>query len=123
MREFNLEDAKAGKPVCTRGNKPARVICFDCKDKQYPIVALVVNGYQESVHRYTTKGQIAVGFDHSLDLMMLPEKKHGWVNVYRREENEETIICGAVYGSEEKAKNVGNNTAGYVTTIKIKWEE
>lgn len=122
MKPFNLEEAKAGKPVCTRGNKPARVICFDCKDKQYPIVALVVNGYQESVYRYTAKGKIATGFDNSLDLMMLPEKKHGWINLYRSDSG--TVGSGSkIFKSESEAKQGRSGGESYVTTVKIEWEE
>ena len=31
MKEFNLEQAKAGKPVCRRDGKKARIICYDAK--------------------------------------------------------------------------------------------
>lgn len=120
MKEFNLEDAKAGKQVCTRGNKPARIICFDCKDKQYPIVALVVNGYQESVYRYTAKGKIATGFDNSLDLMMLPEKKKGWVNMYRI--NDKVKTGDMIYPRKESAISAADRSC-YIDTVKIEWEE
>lgn len=41
FKPFNLEQAKAGKPVCTRDRHKARIICFDAKLKNYSIVALV----------------------------------------------------------------------------------
>lgn len=31
MKEFDLEKAKAGHPVCTRNGNKARIICFDRK--------------------------------------------------------------------------------------------
>lgn len=40
MKPFNLEEAKAGKPVCTRDGRDARVVCFDAKG-EFPIVGLV----------------------------------------------------------------------------------
>lgn len=42
LKEFNLEAAKAGKPVCTRDGRKARIICFDTINKSnYPIIALL----------------------------------------------------------------------------------
>ena len=40
LKEFNLEAAKSGKPVCTRDGRKARIICFDAKGDK-PIIALV----------------------------------------------------------------------------------
>ena len=42
FKPFDLEQAKAGKPVCTRDGRKARIICFDTKTLgDYPIIALV----------------------------------------------------------------------------------
>lgn len=41
MREFNLEEAKAGAEVCTREGRNARIICFDVKGDCFKIVALI----------------------------------------------------------------------------------
>lgn len=41
LKPFDLEAAKTGKPVCTRDGRKARIICFDKKDINYPIVALI----------------------------------------------------------------------------------
>lgn len=44
FKPFNLEQAKAGKPVCTRDGRKARIICFNAKTLcDYPIIALVEN--------------------------------------------------------------------------------
>lgn len=40
LKPFDLEAAKAGKPVCTRDGRKARIICWD-KKGNYPIVALI----------------------------------------------------------------------------------
>lgn len=40
-KPFDLEQAKAGKPVCTRDGHKARIICFDAKLENYSIIALV----------------------------------------------------------------------------------
>ena len=131
LKPFDLEAAKAGKPVCTRDGRKARIICFDRIDAK-PILALVpsTDGKGEDVFDYFVSGKrIANSLESDLDLMMLPEKKEGWVNVYKREneyicENECNVSTGiAVYKSEGEAKRNIDKNEIYVNTIKISWEE
>ena len=119
LKPFDLEAAKAGKPVCTRDGKKARIICFDLQSiENTPIVAVVqVTDKQEVIANYYENGQQFINGISELDLMMLPEKKEGWVNIYR----------GQVYNTFEKAEEArkiaehgGDN---YLKTIKIDWEE
>ena len=114
LREFNLEAAKAGKPVCTRDGHRARIICSDAKyENSYkPIIALIDNGKNEFVVRYTKNGECSTNDD--LDLMMLPEKKEGWVNVYSN-------CLGGPYESKEYA--LKQKMKGCIDTVKISWEE
>lgn len=59
LKEFNLEAAKAGKPVCTRDGRKARIISFDRHGEDCPIIALVVdskNAECEEVIDYTLDG-------------------------------------------------------------------
>ena len=47
LKEFDIEVAKAGKPVCTRDGSKARIICFDKKcraieEEEFPIVAFPI---------------------------------------------------------------------------------
>lgn len=79
LKPFSLVDAKAGKPVCTRDGRKARIICFDAKGIQ-PIVALITCGNEEKSVRYKISGRFR--FDEILDeadLMMLSEKKEGYM--------------------------------------------
>lgn len=78
MKEFNLEEAMAGKPVCTRDGIPARILCWD-RSGIHPIVALVKIPQQldEEIYTYSLKGEYVVGKIHYLDLMMASEKKEG----------------------------------------------
>lgn len=73
LKPFDLEAAKAGKPVCTRDGRPARIICFDRVD-EYPILALVKNNGKENVYYYRNSGKDDEDFEKDYDLMMLPEK-------------------------------------------------
>ena len=136
LKPFDLQKAREGKPVCTRDGRKARIICFDRRffynNVSYPILALVeCPDGEDDICGYTEKGKVLIkeGAEHKDDLMMLPEKKEGWVNVYKREneyvcENECNVSTGiAVYKSEGEAKRNIDKNEIYVNTIKISWEE
>ena len=80
LKPFDLDEAKAGKPVCTRDGRKARIICFD-RDWDMHIVALVSDPLGESVHYYLSNGKVDFDKQNDEDLMMLPEKKEGWINI------------------------------------------
>lgn len=121
LKPFDLQKAKAGKPVCTRDGRKARIICFDYNGEtgDYPIVALVHynkrNKCYERVLKYTSDGLFNKYGDcqHDDDLMMLPEKKEGWVNVYK----------DSVYDTKDEALIGRSKNIGYIDTVKIEWEE
>ena len=77
LKPFDIQKAKAGKPVCTRDGRKARIICFDLKNDEYPIVAAVGNDCFENPFCYTENGKLTNGIESDKDLMMLPEKKGG----------------------------------------------
>lgn len=54
MKEFNLEEAKAGKPVCTRDGHEVRILCYDAKGgDDIRIVALIdINGVETPMSYY-----------------------------------------------------------------------
>ena len=75
LKPFNLEDAKEGKPVCTRDGANARIICFDAKCET-PIIALITTDDGEEITLdYFIDGTFANSENPDNDLMMLPEKK------------------------------------------------
>lgn len=121
LKPFSLEAAKAGKPVCTRDGRKARIICFDRKGI-YSIVALI-DGEQENIQSYTNNGRLrCTDLESELDLMMLPEKHEGWINVIKNQDN--YYYCKGVFDTEEYARNNEANYPGLaVATVKIEWEE
>jgi len=57
MRQFNLEEAKAGKPVCTLDGRKVRILCFDRKNcNPSSIVGLIEEEFYESIHSWRTNG-------------------------------------------------------------------
>lgn len=118
LKPFNLESAKAGKPVCTRDGRKARIICFDRIDStgcNLSIVALIQCEGTEVLQLYRDDGKRGVKAD--LDLMMLPEKKEGWVNVYKG-----GLLDTKSYNTRKEAFDKAC-PRDYVDTVKINWSE
>ena len=129
LKPFDLEAAKAGKPVCTRDGRKARIICFD-RDWDMHIVALVSDTLGESVHYYLSNGKVDFDKQNDEDLMMLPEKKEGWINIY----NADTTFYyadgrvfetkdEAVQEAKEEVEKEQREKNEYIDTIRVEWEE
>lgn len=117
LKSFDLEAAKAGKPVCTRDGRKARIICFD-RVGDFPIVALTDDRdyKEEGVNLYDINGK---GSNECFDLMMLPEKKEGWVNVDKRSNGD--VIISKPYSTRDEA--IHNSTELTIDTVNMEWEE
>ena len=133
FKPFDLEAAKAGKPVCTRDGRKARIICFDAKRKDGKnIMALIPSkeypGFEDLV-AYPNNGNYHGGHENDGDLMMLPEKKEGWVNIYNRNrprtssENCYIMTGVSVFETKEGAISYIDKDKEYIDTVKIEWEE
>ena len=120
MKPFDLEAAKAGKPVCTRDGRKARIICFDLNNKNFPIVAIINCDTEENAYQYDIDG-VCDEHDNNLNLMVLHQKKEGWINIYTCYDGAETGI--SIYKTKEIAKKEADNDSSYLDTIKIEWEE
>lgn len=124
MKEFNLEEAKAGKAVCTRDGRKVRIICWDMKGG-YPIVALVEEADgEEVIQGYDQNGHVwCRDYTEDMerhDLMIASEKKEGWVNLYKTESG---VYPAAVIAETRDAAYNGRSNKDYLATIKIEWEE
>jgi len=74
MKEFNLVEAISGAEVCTKAGHKVRIICWDSKIKDYPIVALeTMDDGEETIGEYTLNGQFTIWEkeDPIFDLMMV----------------------------------------------------
>lgn len=77
MKPFNLEEAKVGKPVCTRNGRRVEIISFENpSNNNYPILAKVFSGkddYEEFT--FTESGTFFVaGKEFEVDLMMVEDE-------------------------------------------------
>ena len=127
MKEFDLEKAKAGHPVCTRDGRPVRILCFDRtrKDEQRPIIALVEEEPgDERVRAYRQNGKYLDAQMNEYDLMMAGVKKEGWGYVWLDDDGD-PLVCG-VFNSKKEAKvavEIDGFQEQFVAVAKIEWEE
>ena len=123
MEKFNLKKylANPSRKLVTRNCRKARIICTDRRDLNFPIIALIENisGGGEKACSYTKDGRHYTDCSDIFDLFFAPEKHEGWVNVY--EEGSNRYLEGCIYETKEEAKRIRGY--GYITTIKIEWEE
>ena len=124
MRDFNLELAKQGHPVCTRDGRKVRILATDVKSEK-PIVAVV--DYEDSaypceiVETYCANGKCNLtNIECNADLMLASTKHEGWVNVYR---DKGYHVDKEIWEFEENAIGIGKEFPDYVATVKIEWED
>ena len=123
MKEFNLEEylKNPDSEIVTRDGRKVRILCTDRKGDT-PIIALVndANDGQEYGYAFYSDGKFFRDGGDELDLFFAPTKHTDYINLYR---DESVYFLGAVYTSEEYAKNIARGNDQYITTIKVEWEE
>lgn len=125
MKPFNLEEAKAGKPVCNRMGNDVRIICDNKKDSTgYSIIALhlTCENDNELIISHTRDGKLTNSGTSPYDLFMKSEKKEGWVNIYK-DSNGTYKNSILIHSSKEDAIKERYLIDNYIDTVKIKWEE
>lgn len=124
MKPFNLEEAKSGKPVCTRDGKEAKILDFDFYTPNYQdhtkpnhsmLVKLKRRTDDDMVELYRLNGLVNQdGTECEKDLMMKTEKHKGfaWVS---------PVQC--IYGDEAEAMYNKRQTEDGYFLAKIEWED
>lgn len=119
MKQFNLDKylANPSRKVVTRDGRAVKIHCTDCIGFG-PIIAKVEgNGFSQMFY---SDGRSSRYEESCYDLFFAPERKEGWINLYKDDRG--YISTGSVYTSKEEAgTQVGRGD--YLTTIKIEWEE
>lgn len=123
MKPFDINLAKAGKPVCTRDGRKAKVLCYDFKqNEEYPILVAVENkDGKEYALLYSNDGISERYKSSNNELVMFLEKKEGWVNVYKKGKNR--YVRGIFHDKDEAIRDISKKIGELVDTIKINWEE
>ena len=124
MKPFSLEEylKNSDRQVATRDGRSVRIICTNRLDENYPVIALVNNEYTEKCYSYSEFGKIYkfANRDCELDLFFAPQKKEGWINLFKVNS---ATTTGEVYNTEEEAKSAIAKSLVYISTVKIEWEE
>lgn len=123
MKPFDIELAKAGHPVCTRSEKPVRILCFDRKSTDgCSIMALIDEGEFEDFMSFNAQGRFYEDArKDENDLFMAPVKKEGWINIYK-DGDWAMMLSNNIYKSKEDALDL-HTPVNYLDTVKIEWEE
>lgn len=131
MKQFSLEEylKNPQRKIVTRRGKEVRIICTDRNitydNVSYPIVALVKCPEEDNIEQaiYYTKEGKTDSYGSSADLFFAPEKKEGWINIYKY--NLSSLITPGlqVYNTKEEAEAVVGDRSDYISTVKIQWEE
>ena len=130
IKQFNLEEylANPSRKVVTRdGKKVKKILCTDAAGS-YPIVALVENSIGDravdSAFQYTVDGRYLTDETDNKDLFFAPEKREGWVNIFKGTYNDNRLLGHCrIFESKEDAEEAGVECSGYITATKIEWEE
>lgn len=104
-----------GKQYTTQGGLPVRVLCVDCKDGEYKVVALV--GDTEVVENYTAYGEYhRDGSWHVLDLKEKPVERKLYLEVYTFKSWEGEYNFYTYRSKEDLQRYINNefNEEGYV---------
>lgn len=124
MEQFNLEEylKNPRRKVITRDGRNVRIICTDQKGTEYSVVALcTMSNESEDCYFYFPNGRMYLSADSCLDLFFAPEKKEGWINLYKI--NSDIIPGSLTYNTKKEAESAIGNKHDYISTIKIEWEE
>jgi hypothetical protein len=121
MKQFNLEQAKAGKPVCTRDGRKSRILAYDVIGHCSLAVAV---DYEdgEYIHEAHANGSVYLVGTSPRDLFMASEKKEGWFGIYSDGDNK---TCCGPYPTKNKAENViiSPNSFRLVHSFHHEWVE
>lgn len=124
MKQFNLKEYKKNlnRKVITRDGKDVRIVCTDMIGTSYPVLAICrVNPTHDCYYPYTPNGKHNLGVDSRLDLFFAPEKRSGWINLYKI--NSSISPGPLIYNTKKEAESATGNRPDYISTIKIEWEE
>ena len=125
MKRFNLDEylKNPARKVVTGTGRNVRIVCTDRRNSGYPIVALIEDEDKDKpdeVRTFTKDGCWNVAGDEiSFNLFFAPEKREGWINLFRDSTDNE-IYCSKVYPTKEKAMD---SIGAFYATIKVEWEE
>ncbi len=116
MKEFNLEEALAGKPVQTRDGREVTQLTKFETGRAWCLIGILEGDFRS----YDINGKYSRDSIHDKDLFMAPEKKSVWVNVYESKDNtdEFQVYTSRLHPTKESAL-AHRKDYNYIKTIEI----
>ena len=120
MKPFNLEEylKNPSKKIVTRNGRNVTIHCANCAGPRPVVAEIEGDNYSLTFDKY---GRYYFGTS-DVDLFFVPEKHEGWINIYA-DINDNSHPGNHIFKSKEEAEEDGEKGSGYITTIKIEWEE
>lgn len=126
MKKFDIELAKAGKPVQTRDGRKVEILKYDLNNTSYPIV-VVLSSYKGSydiIEQFTLNGNYYTSSaESSLDLFMVPTKTKYFVYVYRESSMKTLFSVVQSKDTWEQTKAFIMNDVELVKTLEFEIED
>lgn len=123
MKQFDLDKylKNPNRKIVTRDGRSVRIVCTDMIGTSYPILAICrVNPTHDCYYSYTLNGKHN-NVDSRLDLFFAPEKRSGWINLYKIDLS--ISPRPLTYNTKKEAESATGDRPDYISTIKIEWEE
>lgn len=115
MKPFDLEKAKNGERICTRGGRGARFLGV-VKNGTYPVVAAYVDSEgDEYAESYTSEGCISLSGEDEYDLVM-DTSDAGYINIFK-----DNICGGKIWRTREEAEKNAGKSDYYIATARVEW--
>ena len=121
MKQFNLKEylVNPSRKIVNGEGVPVRIICTDAK-RDYPIIALIEDNGKEYIRNFLLDGTTGVNTNEKYHLFFAPERKEGYINLFKQITG---LNTGFVFNTKEEAEKSAKGLPNYITTVKIEWEE
>ena len=126
LKPFDLTKCQAGHPVVTANGLPYKFGGYnpDAADGYQLLGWLVTDQPLDKSVFHRSDG---VSLVPQFQLFMAPNIREGWLNICKVTNTSKRWVgitedC-ELYGSEAEAKQHAPTHAGYMTTVKVEWEE
>lgn len=122
MKPFNLEEylKNPERRVVTRDGRAVKIHCTNY-NSNFPIIAEIEGTH--SSDSFNKEGKFYQISNSENDLFFAPEKKEGWINIFKYNFSEPFIGDMHIFKSKVEAEESAKNDRTYVKSIKIEWEE
>lgn len=128
---FDLQKALAGASVVTKDGRKVRELKLFDTVQDFPLVGILYGG---ELQRWNKFGIAREAHHDESNLTMVPVKKEGWVNLYRRHEWNGTALQTVDVGGSEafpseeiaagwRCAQSQRDNKNFVACVRIEWEE